>query len=95
MGRGVVRVRSNAACCVYTCRRLIDLCLIAGAELPPHEGVTARNKRRRTRYFAVCENCAEEAPHTAEEGAEVGLCLLCHRMRPREDIGGAEEIAGM
>ena len=66
---------------------LADAGSVDGAE-PPQRldsgGVTVRDHRRRQRYFAPCENCAEpEAPHTGEEGAEVGLCLLCHRLQPR------------
>jgi hypothetical protein len=67
----------------------------AAVELPPVEGVSARNKRRRSRYFVVCENCREEAPHTAEEGADVGLCLLCHRLRPYDGNEPEAETAAM
>ena len=60
----------------------------AKAVLPPSDGITVRDKRRRSRYFAVCDNCKEEAAHTAEASAEIALCLLCHRLRPYE--GGVE-----
>jgi hypothetical protein len=58
--------------------------------LPPADGVTVRDKRYRSRFFAVCDNCKEEAAHAAEAGAEIALCLLCHRLRPYEAEGGAE-----
>ena len=63
--------------------------------LPPIGGVTVRDKRDRSRYFAVCENCKEEAPHTAEAGAEVGLCLLCHRLRLYKGGNVEAETAAM
>ena len=55
--------------------------------LPPADGVTVRDKRDRSRLFAFCDNCKEEAPHTAEAGAEVALCLLCHRLQPLRSYG--------
>ena len=62
----------------------------ANVVLPPADGVAVRDKRHRSRFFALCDNCKEEAAHIAEAGAEVSLCLLCHRLRPYEAKGGAE-----
>lgn len=73
---------------------LAELAALQPSEiLPPADGVTMRDKRHRFRYFAVCENCREEAVHTAEVGAEIALCLLCHRLRPYEGGMDAETAA--
>ena len=72
--------------------------MAAGVAVPAPEdskGVGVRDNRQRSRYFGVCANCGEEAPHTAEEGAEVGLCLLCHTLRPRDEAGPSAAAAAM
>ena len=65
------------------------------AVLPPVNGITVRDKRHRSRYFAFCDNCKEEAAHTAEAGAEIALCLLCHRLRPYEETSTESQTAAI